>query len=67
METDWRVGDSPAETRGERVEYQGQLHAITAFDFIFRQVTLRPVDEEKPLGQRFAPAVVIPLSKLSLK
>jgi hypothetical protein len=57
--TDKRVGD--------RVEYQGQPHVMTVIDRIFNQVTLRPVDESKPIGQRFGPAVVIPLSKLPLK
>lgn len=59
MTIDHRVGDL--------IEYDGQIHAITAFDFIARKVTLRSVDESKPLGQRFGPAVVIPLSKLPLQ
>jgi hypothetical protein len=31
METDWRLGDSPAETRCERIKYQGQLQAVVMF------------------------------------
>lgn len=52
---------------GDRLDYNGQTHAITALDFIARKVTLCPVDEGKPLGQQFGPAVEIPLSKLPLQ
>lgn len=58
MTPDFKVGD--------RVQYDGITHAITVIDDIFRTVTLRPVDELKPIGDRFGPAVVIQLSKLPL-
>lgn len=52
---------------GDRVDYQGTPHTITAFDFIFEKVTLRPFDESKPIAESLGPAVVIPLKDLPQK
>jgi hypothetical protein len=52
---------------GNHIQHNGQPHCITSIDYFAKAVTLRPVDDSKPIGQRWGDAVDIPLSKLPLK
>lgn len=49
---------------GDLLNYNNQPHVLTAVDFIFRKATLRFVDDEKPIGERFGEPVEVLLRDL---
>lgn len=52
---------------GMKVELDGEVWMVTAIDFIFKNVTMRPVNEEPPRIDYHGVSKVVPFADLPSK